>query len=114
MTLLPASPLGSAQRKLRTYLVEIGRLRNEGYTIAVILEALRARGVLVGWSTVQREIKRLESACVTAAPATVKRPAPAPSPSPVRVTPDKLDQKSYIDEFFDSVDTNPLFRKKKL
>ena len=78
MELLPQLPPGSAQRKLRAFLVEIGRLRNEGYTITVILEALKTRGVSVSWSTVQRETKRSESVRFKAAPVTVKRPAPLP------------------------------------
>lgn len=113
MELLPLSPPGSAQRKLRGYLVEIGRLRNEGYTIAVILEALKARGVSTSYSAVQREVKRLISVRPAAVFKTVNRFVPQLS-STVLAQPNKLGQVTDVNAFFNSVNTNPLFKKRKL
>lgn len=112
MELLPLSPPGSAKRKLRAYLVEIGRLRNEGYTIAVILEALKAKGVSASWSTVQREAKKLEVVAAAAPSVNSKRVVP---PSPVaHAPPAKLGQSIDVESFFQPASANPLFRKKKL
>lgn len=61
MELKPTEPPGRITRKLRAYVSEIARLRVEGYTIEAIRKALQDAGVVVGWSTVQREASRAES-----------------------------------------------------
>jgi hypothetical protein len=55
MRLEPAEPPGRRNRKARGYQGEIRRLREEGYSLAAIGEALADAGVLVSRSTVYRE-----------------------------------------------------------
>ena len=88
-------------------------MRNDGYTIAVILETLEAQGVSASWSTVQREAKKLESASLAVPLVNVKRTAPSLPPTP-NVSPVKPAQASDLDTFFQPGFDNPLFRKKKL
>ncbi len=57
-SLQPLRLPGNAQRRALAWAPEIQRLRSEGYTVAAIQEALAAEGVLVSWSTVQREASR--------------------------------------------------------
>jgi hypothetical protein len=53
--LIPKDPPGRANRKARSFALEIVRLRSEGYTCNAIRIALAEIGVDVSLSTVQRE-----------------------------------------------------------
>lgn len=113
MELKPSEPPGHARRKLRGLVSEIARLRAEGYTIRAIRQALDDAGIDVGWSTVQREVARLDRA-----------PSPAPraarTPATKRAAPAQAEQPAprasrpavEVDSYFDQHIRNPLFRKR--
>jgi ribosomal protein L12E/L44/L45/RPP1/RPP2 len=113
MELKPSEPPGHARRKLRGLVSEIARLRAEGYTIRAIRQALSDAGIDVGWSTVQREVARLDQA-----PAFTSRAARTPATKPA--APAKAAQPApraaraavEVDRYFNQHNTNPLFRKK--
>ena len=86
MRLEPTSAPGNAQRKARAFAAEIKRLRSEGYTIEVIRQTLASAGVVVGWSTVQREAAREDAGTVTR-PVQPAAAAPTPTPSPLAPSP---------------------------
>jgi len=54
----PSSPPGRSSRKARAFALEILRLRDQGYSLAAIREALAEAGVRVSRSTVHREVMR--------------------------------------------------------
>ena len=125
MELKPSEPPGRANRKLRAYVSEIARLRDEGYTIEAIRKTLSDAGVKVGWTTVQREAARASSQPTKAPPATAERehtpeprskavtasPTPSPAPS-VSKSPNEK-PKMGAEQFFQQHVDNPLFRKRK-
>lgn len=56
--LAPVQPPGRITRKARHYAPQIIRLRDQGYTLEAIQQALAAAGVTVSISTVRREAMR--------------------------------------------------------
>lgn len=116
MELKPRHPPGHANRKLRGYVSEIGRLRSEGHTIRAIHEALLDAGVKVGWGTVQREVKRLDATpaaarssgrqlASTSAKELIAPGAPERIGSPIAAV--------DVDAHFGQHITNPLFKASK-
>lgn len=111
--LMPTSPSGNSQRKLRAYAIEIERLRSEGYTYPSIFEALKIAGVLTSLSAVKREGLRSSAVQSKPKPSALQKPATLP-PSPASVLSVKVVQPSVLDAFFQSGFDNPLFKKRKL
>jgi len=125
-TLLPAQPPGRLSRKARHFLPQIISLRDQGYTLAAIQQALAAAGVHVSLSTVRREAVR----AMPALPAPASTPAAltqyllpaADSPSPVAPTgdagarhtpaPSCASGKDSAAAYVDGVSANPLMRAK--
>lgn len=68
LKLTPRRPPGRTTRKALSYASEIRRLREEGYALQAIREALADVGIVVSSSTVWREANRPTSL-----------PSPAPS-----------------------------------
>lgn len=125
MELQPSEPPGRANRKLRAYVSEIARLRDEGYTIEAIRKTLSDAGIKVGWTTVQREAARASKQPAKAAQATAERgripeprseaqtasPTPTPAPSVNKMANEK--PKMGAEQFFAQHVDNPLIRKRK-
>lgn len=119
----PTEPPGRSNRKARGYGEQIRRLAAEGYSLALIRDALAKAGIEVSRSTVQREASRppskdLRQHSPSAAPESspsalnphpptnsVAR-APEPVPAPVR-------GKDVAEAFMSGRITNPLLRKDK-
>lgn len=117
MELQPSEPPGRANRKLRAYVSEIARLRDEGYTIEAIRKTLSDAGIKVGWTTVQREAARASRQPAKAATAErghIPQPrseARTPSPSVSKSTNEK--PKMGAEQFFEQHVDNPLSRKRR-
>lgn len=99
-------PIGNANRKLRGYVAEIARLKREGCTAAQIHRALTAAGVIVGISSVYREVRRLEKKALAERTAA---PSPAVTAGATPAVTDAADAKtadnsgkSVTDTFFDA------------
>ncbi len=115
MDIQPVDPPGRPNRKLRAHLDVVKRLHEQGYSIEAIRKAFLGVGVVVGWTTVQREITKLKSLPATASKAASRqvRPTSQPgkegtsAPSPVPVKP------VNVDDFFAKTNDNPLFLRKK-
>ena len=108
MLLSPSAPPGRANRKLREYVAEIARLKSEGYTIEGIRQAFGEKGIAIGWSTVYREVARLEKPNTAAVLNTLLPPTPSNTK--------KTDTKAAtvdVDDFFNSHVSNPLLQRKK-
>ena len=108
MLLSPTEPPGRANRKLRQYVAEIARLKADGYTIDGIRKAFAEKGIAIGWSTVYREVARLEKPGIAPSPKT----APLPTPTSLRKTDTKAATVD-VDDFFKSHVSNPLLQRKK-
>jgi hypothetical protein len=80
--LVPRRPPGRSSRKARAFAEEIGRLRAEGYTYELIREALADAGVIVGLSTVHREVTRWRLSARSAAPSDATLPPGQPTCRP--------------------------------
>lgn len=110
--------IGRPNRKLLKVIPEIDNLRQNGLSVADIQRVLADQGIEVCYSTVFREVKKLE-----------KRPAPKATPSPTASAPDapsttgqantpetgadnvKRHSKSEADKFFESYRHNPILDK---
>lgn len=106
-------PPGRSNRKLRGYLSEITELHREGYTIAGICKVLCDAGIVIGWSTVQREVARLNKSPATTTTNT-------PQASPIDATPgtesvlpvqQKPATQADVERFFSTHISNPLLKK---
>lgn len=119
--LQPKLPPGQRSRKARQFGVEIGRLHAEGYSIDTIRETLAEAGLVVSWSTVQREAARQAR---TAQPRSIAKPPPNSTASPLRRPIDGastlnapaaeallLSGKAVAEAFFQAHNANPLLRK---
>jgi hypothetical protein len=121
--LQPKQPPGQRSRKARRFGDEIRRLRAEGYSLDSIRESLADAGIVVSWSTVQREAARQAHG---PPPRDVTKPQPAQSASaeslPVgpplqadepRAAPLRQSGKEVAEAFFAAHNSNPLLRKDK-
>ena len=122
-------PAGRPDRKLLNYVSEIKNLRTQGLSVADIHRTFAAQGIEVGYSSVFREVWRLEKpARKVSRPAAAPLPAaPAPDSNALAAkaitqgtTSDQsnVKKKSSVDEFFDNNTHDPflerlLERKKK-
>ncbi len=79
--LIPAQPPGRITRKARHYVAQIVRLRDQGYTLEAIQQALASVGVAVSISTVRREALRPMPSAAWFGPTAPPSPALAPPPS---------------------------------
>jgi DNA-binding transcriptional MerR regulator len=128
VNLTPNRPPGRANRKLRSYVEEIKRLRNAGYTIDTIKETLREAGLDIAWSTVQREAARAEdnpsrlkitqqqtpSQTINAPTRTKNLPAKQPQKNLPRDTASEAGTATLdIDQFFKSHINNPLLHRRR-
>lgn len=105
MDIQPVDPPGRPNRKLRAHLDVVKRLHEQGYSIGAIRKAFCEAGVVIGWSTVQREVARLSRVPTTTPPAAPETEhVTAPTPSPKRVD---------VAEFFASAVDNPLIKRKQ-
>lgn len=108
---------GRPNRKLRAMVAELDDLRRQGWSSADIHRSLAARGITVDYTTVRREIRKLEKRAVTEmpSPAAVVSDAPAlganPSGQPETSENKKPAGKSKVDEFFDTYQDNPILDK---
>ena len=107
MLLSPTEPPGRANRKLRQYVAEIARLKDDGYTIEGIRKAFAEKGIAIGWSTVYREVARLEK------PGAVQSPNTAQPPTPSMKKTDTKAATVDVDDFFKTHVSNPLLQRKK-
>lgn len=116
---------GRSNRKARAFVAEIARLRAEGHGLVAIQQALADAGVVVGVSTVRREVMRLGKAPPT------PRPQPFAPPTQDRLAdpsafkpPEPLDAYSFAGregrsskdiaaDFAERFSTNPLMRLKE-
>lgn len=115
MRIKPNEPPGHARRKLRAVVDEIQRLRNEGYTIRAIRQALEDAGVKVAWSTVQREAARLATPSPTEKLEPKARRDQITAPKQTNKETASLSHATTadVDSFFDEHNTNPLFKRRK-
>jgi hypothetical protein len=126
MRLIPTHPPGRSTRKARDFETEIVQLREQGYTLEAIRNALADAGVHVTISTVRREANRAAaSQRVIPAPDAPATSARAPSPSsaatkgvptaPVtpQVLPERRSGKDVAEVFMRNRITNPLVRSKE-
>jgi hypothetical protein len=105
--LQPQRPPGRADRKAAVYAGEIVRLRAEGYTFAVIREALAVVGIQVSDSALRREVRRHQKHSLPMRPET---PAPQTPPPVTAAPPSKTATGREIAEaFFNAHPGNPLF-----
>jgi hypothetical protein len=116
MELQPSEPPGNAQRKLRSFVAEIARLRAEGYTIRAIHQALKNAGVIVAWATVQREVQRLaqnrpDVQRLTETGPALKSPSAEPSAMNEPVSRNETTA-AEVDTYFAQHNPNPLFKRK--
>ena len=131
MELVPTEPAGRVTRKARAYASEIQRLRDAGYTLAAIQRALRAAGITVSISTVQREAIRpppASVACATNASTPHVEPTAAqtadtllrllgaeasgnPPAQPVSFAHDMRTGKQIAEDFMRGRITNPLLQE---
>ncbi len=103
-------PPGRSNRKLRGYLSEITELHREGYTIAGICKVLCDAGIVVGWSTVQREVARLNKSPATNTPQTSPVDTTPGTESVLPVTKKQATQ-ADVERFFSTHISNPLLKK---
>ena len=89
-------------------MAEIARLKSESYTIEGIRQAFAEKGIAIGWSTVYREVARLEKPTTTTAPSTLR----PPTPSNMKKTDTKAATVD-VNDFFKSHVSNPLLQGKK-
>ena len=108
MLLSPTEPPGRANRKLRQYVAEIARLKNDGYTIEGIRKAFAEKGIAIGWSTVYREVARLEKSGAVPLPNTAQPPTSS-SMKKTDINAATVD----VDDFFKTHVSNPLLQRKK-
>lgn len=105
----PSRPPGRSSRKARSFLHEIHRLLDEGYSLDGIRVALAEAGVCVSKSTVHREAVRRRSARTVVTPPRPLRTEPlAPPPAPR----DARSSRDIAREFVDGRITNPLLLAK--
>lgn len=107
MELKPSEPPGHASRKLREYSGEIHRLRNEGYTIRAIHQALKDAGVKVSWASVQREATRL----VTSAHPSEKSIKDVTQVQEDKRGQDKTSKAAELESYFGQHNANPLLKR---
>ena len=117
MSLTPQRPPGHANRKARAFESEMRLLREEGYTLQAIREALAEAGVRVSKSTVQRELTRPPRRRLAAPPpaAAVRSARPQlieHAPAAVSPTPEPLSGREIAEAFASTQITNPLLRAK--
>ncbi|KQV49528.1 hypothetical protein ASC95_18235 [Pelomonas sp. Root1217] len=121
--LQPKQPPGQRSRKARRFADEIQRLHAEGYSLDSIRESLADAGIVVSWSTVQREAARHAHGLP---PRDVAKPQPDLPASAVRRPVDASAQavapsaaalrqsgKEVAQAFFEAHNSNPLLRKDK-
>ncbi|MFG6433047.1 hypothetical protein [Roseateles sp. LYH14W] len=119
--LQPKEPPGQRTRKARRFGDEIRRLHAEGYSLESIRETLAEAGVVVSWSTVQREAARQAPAPPQRASI---RPQPDLSAPAVSRTfgataavveppaaPPRQSGREVAEAFFQTHISNPLLRK---
>lgn len=116
----PADSPGRRSRKVRAYADRIRELHAKGYSIEVIRDALARAGVVVSWSTVQREAARPCAAQAHAAPSHRNACAPPParaSPQRAEVPSDasqlsaEVSGKDFAEAFMNSRVSNRLLTK---
>ena len=121
--LIPIQPPGRITRKARHYVPQIVRLRDQGYTLEAIQQALAAVGVQVSISTVRREAMRPVPSATWFEEASPPSPPPAPdatAPPAVAVAPPPnvcisgpSSGKDLAEAFARSRNANPLVRAKE-
>lgn len=128
--LIPTQPPGRVTRKARHYVAQIVRLRDQGYTLETIQQALAAVGVQVSISTVRREALRpvpppsWPVAEPIPSPSPARSPPPSPAPraadvsarnasSPISSVAGTSSAKDLADAYVRSRSTNPLVRAKE-
>ena len=121
--LAPIQPPGRITRKARHYIPQIVRLREQGYTLEAIQQALAAVGVAVSISTVRREAMRPMPSAAWFGPAAPPSPAvapPASAPAANAAAPGASvsvagasSGKEVAEAFASSKSANPLVRAKE-
>ncbi|MDP4302683.1 hypothetical protein [Leptothrix discophora] len=120
MELHPTRPPGRATRKALAYAAEIQRLHGAGHSLEAIRLALGSVGVVVGRSTVYREVVRVRGASSPPVAALLARPmSPVTSTAvgPVRALPSGLSSdtrsgQAIAEAFMKSRITNPLLQER--
>ena len=127
--LKPKSPPGRPNRKARAFHDEICRLRNEGYSLTAIRQALEEAGVTVSTTTVLRESRRpltknakrsdaphpstpAASQVNAAAPESVSQSEKASSAAPLTAALDSRSPQQRADAFMATIETNPLLKRR--
>ena len=99
---------GRPNRKLREHVSQIVTWRNDGFSVADIHRALGLIGVAAGYSSVRREVKKLESKHTSAPKA--RTPTRNQTAPPAPIAPSKA---AYVDvdTFFNQTPSNPILDK---
>lgn len=121
--LMPKQPPGHRLRKARCFGDEIRRLHAAGYSLESIRETLADAGLVVSWSTVQREAARKVPAPRSridaqplpnlSAPAAQRPIGSPPPPGESPTAPLLVSGKEVAEAFFRAHISNPLLRKDK-
>ena len=121
--LAPIQPPGRITRKARHYVPQIVRLRDQGYTLEAIQQALAAVGVAVSVSTVRREAMRpMPSAAWFGSTAPPSQALASPVAAPAASSPvpavsvgvaGASSGKDVAEAFARSKSANPLVRAKE-
>jgi DNA-binding transcriptional MerR regulator len=119
MSLTPQRPPGHASRKARAFEADIRRLRNAGYTLEAIREALAAAGVHVAKSTVQRELSRKPGQRLLviqpsgAAQSPAQNPPPSSADAVAKHAPSLRTGREIAEDFYAQHNANPLLRARR-
>ena len=103
---------GRPDRKLRERVEQIAAWRADGFSVADILRALAQIGVAASYSSVYREVQKLE----TKAKRTAAKPRADTIPSKPEASPQKAAAPSKaayvdVDTFFNQTPSNPILDK---